>query len=49
MVDVKTRYAMIGCKLSVYRALAIAPGVVIEFCSEHCAKEKTNLEIKEAA
>jgi len=49
VVNVKTRCAIIGCKLSVYRALAIAPGTVVEFCPEHCAKEKTNLEIKEAA
>jgi hypothetical protein len=33
----------------IYRALAIAPGTVVDLCSEHYAEEKNDLEIKTAA
>ena len=49
MATVKTKCAMIGCNSPVYRALAIAPGTVVELCAEHYAEEKSDLEIKEAA
>tara|TARA_B100001964_G_C13864199_1_gene435789 strand:+ start:261 stop:410 length:150 start_codon:yes stop_codon:yes gene_type:complete len=49
MVTVKTRCGMIGCNRPVYRALAIAPGTVVELCAEHYVEEKSDLEIKEAA
>jgi len=40
---------MIGCKRPVYRALPIAPGTVVELCSEHYAEEQADLESKKAA
>lgn len=49
MVNVKNRCAMIGCKRPVYRSLAIAPGTVVELCSEHFEKEKSDLESQKAA
>ncbi len=49
MVGLKTKCAMIGCKRPVYRALAIAPGTVIELCAEHYAKEREDLENKKPA
>ena len=33
----------------IYRALAIAPGTVVDLCAEHYAEEKNDLEIKTAA
>lgn len=44
MADVKSRCAMIGCKRPIYRALAIAPGTVVDLCAEHFAEEKGNLD-----
>ena len=49
MENLKNKCAMIGCSQKVYRALAIAPGTVVELCAEHYAEEKSALEIKTAA
>ena len=49
MVTKKNRCAMIGCSREVYRALAIAPGTVVELCAEHYSEEQRNLEIQKAA
>ena len=49
MVSVKSRCAMIGCKRPAYRALAIAPGTVIELCAEHFAEEKKESDDQNAA
>jgi len=49
MVKVKSKCAMIGCKLPVYQSLAIAPGTVVELCAEHFAKEKRDLDDQKAA
>ena len=49
MVTTKNRCAMIGCSRKVYRALAIAPGTVVELCAEHYSEEQSNLEIQKAA
>ncbi len=48
MVSVKSRCAMIGCKHPVYRALAIAPGTVVELCAEHFAEERGDLDAQKA-
>ena len=40
---------MIGCKRPFYRALAIAPGTVVELCAEHFAEEKAALDAQKAA
>lgn len=45
----KTKCAMMGCSRPIYRALAIAPGTVVDLCAEHYAEEKNNLEIKTVA
>ena len=45
----KSRCAMIGCKRPFYRALAIAPGTVVELCAEHFAAEKGDLEAQKTA
>lgn len=49
MVTLKNKCAMIGCKRPIYRALAIAPGTVVELCSEHYAEESDDLERQKAA
>lgn len=48
MSSVKTKCAMIGCGRQTYRALAIAPGTVIELCAEHYAQEQSDLKSKKA-
>ena len=48
MERVKSKRAMIGCSRQVYRALAIAPGTVVELCAEHYAKEQSDLELSKA-
>jgi hypothetical protein len=45
---VKSKCAMIGCSRQVYRALAIAPGTVVELCAEHYAEEQADLEVSKA-
>ena len=45
----KSRCAMIGCKRPFYRALAIAPGTVVELCAEHFAAEKGDLDAQKTA
>jgi hypothetical protein len=40
---------MIGCSRQVYRALAIAPGTVVELCAEHYSQEQADLELNMAA
>ena len=47
--SVKPKCAMMGCNRLVYRALAIAPGTVVDLCAKHYAEEKNNLDIKKAA
>ena len=47
--SVKPKCAMMGCNRPVYRALAIAPGTVVNLRAEHYAEEKNNLDIKKAA
>ena len=49
MERVKSRCAMIGCNRKVYRALAIAPGTVVELCAEHYSQEQADLELNKAA
>jgi len=49
MVSLKNRCAMIGCKRPVFRALAIAPGTVVELCNEHYTQESNDLERQKAA
>ena len=49
MVTTKNRCAMIGCSREVYRALAIAPGTVVELCAEHYSQEQNDLESQKAA
>ena len=49
METVKSRCAMIGCSRKVYRALAIAPGTVVELCAEHYSEEQADLELNKAA
>ncbi len=39
---------MIGCTRRIYRALAIAPGTVVELCSEHYQEEQGDLESQKA-
>jgi hypothetical protein len=40
---------MIGFSRQVYRALAIAPGTVVELCAEHYSEEQAALEQNKAA
>ena len=47
--SVKPKCAMMGCNRQVNRALAIAPGTVVDLFTEHYAEEKNNLDIKKAA
>ena len=49
MVNTKNKCAMIGCNRKVYRALAIAPGTVVELCAEHYSEEQSDLESQKAA
>ena len=49
MERVKSKCAMIGCSRQVYRALAIAPGTVVELCAEHYAQEQGDRELDMAA
>ncbi|MCI0811941.1 MAG: hypothetical protein J4N69_09275 [Chloroflexi bacterium] len=49
MSSVKTKCAMIGCGRQTYRALAIAPGTVVELCAKHYAEEQSDLKSKKAA
>ncbi len=44
MVTVQSKCAMIGCKRPRFRALAIAPGTVVELCAVHFAQEQGDLE-----
>ncbi len=46
MVTVQSKCAMIGCKRPRFRALAIAPGTVVELCDVHFAQEKRDLDEK---
>ncbi len=48
MASMKNECAMIGCSRQVYRALAIAPGTVVELCAEHYAAEQAELELNKA-
>lgn len=48
MERVKSKCAMIGCSRQVYRALAIAPGTVVELCAEHYSEELADLELDKA-
>ena len=48
MERVKSKRAMIGCSRQVYRALAIAPGTVVELCAEPYEKEQSDLELSKA-
>ena len=44
MVTVQSKCAMIGCKRPRFRALAIAPGTVVELCAMHFEQEKADLD-----
>jgi hypothetical protein len=49
VVAAKNRCAKIGCSRNVYRALAIAPGMVVDLCAEYYSQEQNDLESQKAA
>ena len=48
MTTVQRKCSMIGCSLPAYRSLAIAPGTVVELCSQHFEEEGGVVEPEDA-